>query len=206
MFDLLASILLGISLAAPVGPVSIEVIKRGLKHGFFPAFILSLGAAAADTTYLLIIYFGLSNFISIPIVKTMIWFFGAIVLLYLGFASVKEYFHKSDSPKEKKLQTNSFVAGYLLTLSNPMTFVWWLGVFGSVLGLSLNNPVLSMALLNSFSIIFGVIIWFFALSTLAAHGKRYVTSKTLQYISLIAGIVLIIFGIYFGYNAIMSIA
>jgi len=112
MLDVIQKIILRISLAAPVGPVNVEVIKRGLKHGFFPAFLLSLDAASADTTYLLLIYFGLSNFINIPVVKTSIWIFGAIVLLYLGYQSINEYFEKLDLEKAKvKTRRKSFVAG-----------------------------------------------------------------------------------------------
>lgn len=72
MTDIIRNIILGISLAAPIGPVNIEVIRRGLNFGFFPAFLLSIGAASADTTYLLLIYFGLSSFIKVPIIKTLI--------------------------------------------------------------------------------------------------------------------------------------
>ena len=205
MLNIIQNIILGISLAAPVGPVNVEVIKRGLKNGFFPAFLLSLGAAAADTTYLLLIYFGLSNFINIPIVKTIIWFFGAIVLIYLGYLSAKEYFDKIDLQKSNpKASKNSFIAGYLITISNPMTIVWWLGVFGAIIGSSIQNAAKTIALLNSLTIIIGVILWFFSLSLLLHFGKRFINEKTMKYVSMIAGIILIGFGLYFGYNAILS--
>ncbi len=205
MLDVIRNIILGISLAAPVGPVNVEVIKRGLKHGFLPAFLLSLGAASADTTYLLLVYFGLSNFINIPIAKASIWIFGAIVSLYLGYQSIKEYFEKIDLEKPKvKTGRNSFVAGYMITISNPMTIVWWLGVFGAILSSTVQTVTKTTALLNSLAIIIGVVLWFFALSLLLHWGKRFVNEKTMQYISVIAGLILIGFGLYFGYNAIGS--
>lgn len=206
MLSIIQNIILGISLAAPVGPVNVEVIKRGLKHGFLPAFLLSLGAAAADTTYLLLIYFGLSNFINIPVVKAIIWFFGAIVLLYLGYLSVKEYSDKINLKKSNpKASRNSFVAGYLITFSNPMTIVWWLGVFGAMVGSSIQNGSKTTALLSSLTIIIGVMLWFFSLSLLLHFGKRFVNEKTMKYVSLIAGIILFGFGLYFGYNAILFV-
>lgn len=204
MLDVIQNIILGISLAAPVGPVNVEVIKRGLKHGFFPAFLLSLGAASADTTYLLLIYFGLSNFINIPMVKTSIWIFGAIVLLYLGYQSIKEYFEKLDLEKSKvKTRRNSFAAGYMITISNPMTIVWWLGVFGAILSSTIQTVTKTTALLNSLTIIVGVVLWFFALSILLHWGKRFVNEKTMRCISIITGLILIGFGLYFGYNAVV---
>lgn len=206
MLNLIQNIILGISLAAPIGPVNIEVIKRGLKHGFLPAFLLSLGAAAADTTYLLLIYFGLSKFINIPIVKTYIWFFGAIVLLYIGYLSVKEFFNRIDlENSNQKASRNSFIAGYLITISNPMTIVWWLGVFGAIIGSSIQNVSKTTALIGSLTIILGVLLWFFALAILLHFGKRFINEKTMRHISMFAGIILIGFGLYFGYNAIVSI-
>lgn len=164
MVDIIQEIILGISLAAPIGPVNVEVIRRGLRHGFLSALLLSLGAATADTTYLLLIYFGLSNFINIPLIKTSIWVFGAIVLLYLGCLSVKEYFDKIYFQKTNpKAGRNSFIAGYLITISNPMTIVWWLGVFGAIIGSSIQMVSKTAALLSSLTIIIGVILWFFIL-------------------------------------------
>lgn len=206
MLNLIQNIILGLSLAAPVGPVNVEVIKRGLKHGFLPAFLVSLGAAAADTTYLLLIYFGLSNFINIPVVKLGIWVLGAIVLLNLGYLSVKEYFDKIDLQKPNtKVSRNSFIAGYLIAISNPMTIVWWLGVFGAIIGSSIQDVSKSVAFLGSMTIMLGVLLWFFSLSLLLHFGKRFINEETMKYVSAIAGIVLIGFGLYFGYNALTSI-
>lgn len=204
MLDIIQNVILGISLAAPVGPVNVEVIRRGLKHGFFPAFILSLGAASADATYSLLVYFGLSNFINVPVVRAAIWVFGAVVLIYLGWQSTKEYFKKIDLEKSKvKTSRNSFVAGYLITTSNPMTIIWWLGVFGAILSSTAQMVTRTTALFNNFVIIVGVMLWFFVLSILLHWGKKFVNEKTMRYISVIAGLVLIGFGLYFGYSAVV---
>ena len=46
--EILNKILLGVTLAAPIGPVSLEMIQRGLKSGFLSSFVVRLGAAVAD--------------------------------------------------------------------------------------------------------------------------------------------------------------
>jgi len=205
MMNILQNILLGISLAAPIGPVNIEVIKRGLSNGFLPAFTLSLGAASADATYLILIYLGLSNFIHIPLVKGAIWVFGGAVLIYLGFLSIKEFYQKINLKGPSNfLNKNPYLAGYIITISNPMTIVWWLGVFGSLLGSSVQNNLRIVALLSSLTIILGVILWFFLLSILLHWGKKFINENSLRYISLIAGILLVGFGLYFEYCAISS--
>jgi threonine/homoserine/homoserine lactone efflux protein len=183
-------------MAAPVGPVNIEVIKRGLQHGFFPAFLTSLGAVSADTTYLLIVYIGLAHFISIPLVKISIWCFGAIVLLWLGYHSINQ----RCEPAKPMRRGNSFVTGYLITISNPMTIVWWLGVFGSLLASRVGDSI--MALITSLTIVIGIVLWFFMLSLLLHWGSQFVNETTMKWISVIGGVVLIGFGLYFGYNAV----
>jgi threonine/homoserine/homoserine lactone efflux protein len=206
MTDIIRNIILGISLAAPIGPVNIEVIRRGLNFGFFPAFLLSIGAASADTTYLLLIYFGLSSFIKVPIIKTLIWIFGGFVLIYLGYQSIKNFKVKVKLNKSvPKIGKNSFITGYLITISNPMTIVWWIGVFGSILGTSIYNVSKTIALLNSLTIIIGVILWFFILSLVLHWGKSVFKEKHIKYVNLTAGIILVGFGLYFLYNAAFSV-
>ena len=202
MLTIFSNIILGISLAAPVGPVNIEVIKKGLQYGFFPAFLTSLGAVSADTTYLILVYLGLAHFIAIPLVKGMIWCLGAVVLLYLGYGSVKTSSETLVTRDEKP--RNSFITGYMITISNPMTIVWWLGVFGSLLA-SMGDISRINAFLNSLTIVIGVVLWFLALSLLLHWGRRVVNETTTRYISVVAGIVLIGFGLYFGYNVISLI-
>ena len=58
---ILNKILLGISLAAPLGPVNIEIIKRGLAYGFWPAFSVRLGGAITNSVCLLIAYFSIGK-------------------------------------------------------------------------------------------------------------------------------------------------
>lgn len=206
MLDIFQSIILGISLAAPVGPVNVEVIRRGLKHGFFPAFMLSLGAASADATYSLLVYFGLASFITVPVVRSAIWILGAAVLIYLGWQNMRQYSEKIDlDQSEAKTSRNSFVAGYLITISNPLTVIWWLGVFGAILSSTAQTVTNTTALLNISAIISGVVLWFFALSMLLHWGKRFINEATMRYISVIAGLVLIGFGLYFGYNAVIML-
>ncbi|OQO98502.1 lysine transporter LysE, partial [Geobacillus sp. 44C] len=44
----LSSILLGLSLSIPIGPINIEMIKRGIKFGFFHSWVVGLGGMSAD--------------------------------------------------------------------------------------------------------------------------------------------------------------
>lgn len=202
---LLQNILLGVSLAAPIGPLNIEIIHRTLKQGIKAGILLSLGATAADVTYLLLVFFGITAFIDQPMVKTFIWLFGAIVLFYLGYQSAKEFWQKEKLKRVPKKQRNSFLVGYAIAISNPIGIAWWLGVFGSVLAtLPPGTPKL-LALLYSSTLFIGVTAWEFGLALLVHRGKHYLNETVMRFISLGAGLVLIGFGVYFGGKGITAL-
>lgn len=66
-------ILLGLSLAAPIGPVNAAQLDKGVRYGFFHAWLVGLGAMAADAVFMLLIYFGLAHFLTTPFMKTFLW-------------------------------------------------------------------------------------------------------------------------------------
>jgi threonine/homoserine/homoserine lactone efflux protein len=196
---LLQNILLGLTLAAPIGPVNLEIIKRGLNSGFKQAVLTGTGAMSADATYLILIFFGLTAFLNIAFMKIFLGIAGSIILIYLGALSVKDFFHttKSNRKSPQHLFKNSYVTGYVLAISSPMTIVWWTGVFGALLASQTNSPTNISAFFSCLSILLGCFLWVFSLAVALHFGRKYVTEKTTGFISLIAGVFLIGFGFYF---------
>jgi len=206
-YSLLQNIILGLSLAAPLGPVNLEIIKRGLNFGFRQAFLTGLGAMSADATYLTLIFFGLTSFLNISLIKIVLGVAGSFVLIYLGLVSAKEYFYKAALENQsRRVYQNSFITGYVLAISSPMTIIWWTGVFGALLMSQTGAQTNLSAFLSCLSILLGCFIWVFFLAASLHWGKKIIHEKMTGYISLIAGIFLIVFGIYFLYRTIMLIA
>ena len=205
MGNIARNVILGISLAAPIGPSSVAVIQNGLRQGFLRAFLTGVGVTMADATYLLIVFFGLSSFISIPIVKVLIWTLGALVLLYLGYQSIREAVRRIGLEKTSVCTAgNPLLVGYLVNISNPIAIVWWVGIFGSLLGASAGGAEKINTLLSSSTILIGVLLWHSTMSLLTHWGKRFLNETTAKYVSVIAGIALVLFGIGFAYNALFT--
>ena len=82
---LVAGLMMGFSIAAPVGPIGVLCIRRTLSQGRRAGLLTGLGAATADAVYGCIAGFGLV-FISRVLVSQRIWlrFFGGLLLCYLG--------------------------------------------------------------------------------------------------------------------------
>ncbi|OGP68892.1 MAG: hypothetical protein A2W27_06990 [Deltaproteobacteria bacterium RBG_16_44_11] len=201
-YTLLQNILLGLTLAAPIGPVNLEIIKRGLRSGVRQAFLTGAGAMSADTTYLTLIFFGLASFLNMPFIKIILGIAGSIILIYLGAVSAKEYFRKfaADKNPPRRLFKNSFVTGYVLAIASPMTIVWWTGVFGALLASQTRTSTNLAAFFSCLSILLGCFLWVLFLSCALYWGKKIINEKITRLISFVAGIFLIGFGIYFLYR------
>jgi len=201
-YTLLQNILLGLTLAAPIGPVNVEIIKRGLNSGFRQALLTGAGAMCADATYLTLIFFGLTAFLNNAAMKIVLGVTGSFILIYLGVASVKDFPRKLmvTDDRQRRLFKSSFAAGFALAISSPMTIVWWTGVFGALLASQAHPQANISAFLSCLSILLGCFLWVFSLATALHWGKKFINEKIAGAISLIAGIFLIGFGIYFLYR------
>lgn len=88
MAILFSHFLLGLSLAAPIGPINTAQMERGIRSGFLHAWLVGLGAMLADGAFMLLVYFGVIHFLNEPFMKAFLWLFGCFVLTYTGAESL----------------------------------------------------------------------------------------------------------------------
>lgn len=204
--SLFSYVFLGVSLAAPVGPVNAGQIDRGIKGGFLHAWLFGLGATTADVLYMCLVYLGFVNILQISIVQTFLWLFGFFVLVYTGVESLlSAKKHTMVTRRGNIKYSKSYFSGFLMSLLNPLSILFWIGIYGSILA----NTVLTNSdkhlVIYSAAILSGVLLWDFMMAILSSVLRKYLTSALLAAISLISGISLIIFGVYFGYQGIKSV-
>lgn len=200
-------VLLGLSLSAPVGPISIAQIKAGLKNGFWNAWFLGLGAMSTDVIFMLLIYYGAVSFLTTPLAKLILWIAGFVLLLYLGYESIREArstVQITDSDAKKEHVGSSFLSGFLLALSNPLNIVFWIGIYGSVMASTIDVIGKQDTLLYSSAIIVGICIWDIFVAIVTHVSRKAITPHLMKHVSIAAGIVFIGFGIYFGYSAVQQ--
>ncbi|MBD8071502.1 LysE family transporter [Bacillus sp. PS06] len=197
-------ILLGLSLAAPIGPVNAAQIDRGIKNGFLHAWLVGVGAVVADGIYMLIVYFGVVQFIDTPMIKTFLWLFGAFVLIYTGIESLFSagQIQSRKNRDQHEHPFRAFLSGFLMSLTNPLTILFWLGIFGSVLAKTASIYEKSELILYSAAIFIGLLVWDVVMATVASSFRKLLTTRLLILISFLSGLSLIGFGIYFGIQGI----
>ncbi len=216
---ILDNILIGISLAAPIGPVSAEMIKRGLAHGFWAAFNIRLGGALTHSICLLITYFILGRLAKYNIILLTISSVGVLALICMGVntiikaCSLKNFIaitNNHDQANEqlnisKPTLKNGLLTGMILAYDSPITIIFWLTVFSATLSMS---PDIAMGLnvvdlLINFFIIVGVLSWGGFVSGLLHFGNKFI--KLIRIISGLSGILLIYFSVKYGFYSIMTL-
>ncbi|AWB47046.1 amino acid transporter [Paenibacillus sp. CAA11] len=202
MMVLLSYVLLGLSLSAPIGPINAAQLDKGIRGGFMPAWLVGLGAVMGDIIYMILVYLGVVHFLDTPFMKSFLWSFGFFILIYIGVESL--WSARKITLKETRSSeplSKSFFAGLFMSLSNPMSILFWLGIYGSVLAQTATTHDTPELILFSCAIISGVILWDVTMATFASAFRRFLTVRALKIISAGSGLSLIGFGLYFGYQA-----
>jgi len=105
-----------------------------------------------------------------------------LILIYLGFLSVKEFFREAAAVESNsgRLFKSSFITGYVLAISSPMTIVWWTGVFGALLTAQTGRQTSFSAFWSCLSILLGCFLWVVFLATALHWGKRIINDKMVK--------------------------
>lgn len=130
------SLLIGLSIAAPVGQIGVLAIQRTLDHGRAAGLATGLGAAFADAVYGAIGAFGVTTLIAWLLgIKTWLALFGAAFLLYLAWRIASRPVTRRAGGHAPPGTLLRFVSGtFVLTLSNPTTILSFMAVFGALAG------------------------------------------------------------------------
>ncbi len=193
---LLKGLLIGFSIAAPVGPIGVLCIRRTLADGRRFGLASGLGAATADAFYGCIAGFGVA-FVSNFLISQQIWLriFGAAFLIYLG---VETFLTKpaADAARSKGSSLlSAFGSTFLLTLTNPITIFVYAAVFTG-LGLGTAARDYASAALLVLGVFSGSALWWVILSFAVGLFRTRVTPTVLLWVNRLSGLVILGFAVY----------
>lgn len=191
---LFSGFVIGISIAAPVGPIGVLVIRRSLAEGRLMGLVSGMGAATADAFYGFIAAFGLSAISSLLMSYSLpLRIFGAIFLAYLG---VKTLFSKpAEKAAEAKAASNMLTAFFsilALTITNPMTIIAFLGIFAGfgLENVAGNNFSASIIVLGVF---LGSAAWWLLLSAGVSFFRERINAQAMLWINRLSGCIILVF-------------
>lgn len=187
-------LVVGVSIAAPVGPIGILCIRRSLREGMAAGLATGLGAATADAAYGAVAGLGLasvSGFISAH--HAGISLLGGVFLCYLG---VRTFLSPLAAEAAAEVGARNLVGAWgstlLLTLGNPATILSFAAVFAAF-GLGASSG-LGSAVSLVLGVFLGSAAWWLALSTGVSRLRSRVTPGGMRIINRLSGIVLLGFG------------
>jgi len=199
---LLRGIILGFSIAAPVGPIGVLCIRRTLAEGRASGLASGLGAATADAIYGCLAAFGLT-FISSFLVTQQGWLrlVGGAFLCYLGIRTFLTRPTDQAAPARGKGLIGAYGSTFLLTLTNPMTILSFTAVFAG-LGLADTGGEYGSATTLVLGVFAGSALWWLGLSSIVSLFRTRFDARALRWINRASGIIIAGFGLF----ALLSIA
>jgi threonine/homoserine/homoserine lactone efflux protein len=139
---LLGAFFMGLAAATPMGPVNMLALRRGVIGGWRHTLACGIGSVTGDLILFSLVLLGghyLFSDLSNPALQTVLAAVGVIVLLplaiYFLFRAVKEPLRAYASARQHWDEGTvpahlvaDVAAGAALTILNPLTMVYWVGV------------------------------------------------------------------------------
>lgn len=192
---LVQGLVLGFSIAAPVGPIGVLCIRRTLAFGPLTGLLSGLGAATADAFYGAVAGFGLT-FISMLLVSQQYWlaWVGGIYLMYLGVRILRAAPAQSNQPPAAANLAGAFLSTFALTLTNPVTILSFAAIFAGM-GLAVNTSDFGDAGALVLGVFAGSALWWLTLTTTVSLFKTRLSPDILQWVNRISGAIICGFGV-----------
>ena len=213
---LAAAFMMGLAAAAPIGPVNMMAIRRGVAGGWRHTLACAIGSIAGDLVLFSLALIGGSYLLprlSSPRLRTVLETVGAVVLIPVGIyflALVFKHPHQAlrsarrnwaKGPIPVRLIGEAAKAA-ALTLFNPLTMVFWIAVTTSWLPLASSVFGNSAPAWGIVMVGLGLMTWFSALIALVGFAPHRTGATLFRLANAFLGLVLIGFGTYCATNLI----
>ncbi len=187
----------GLLLQIAVGPLCIYIVKTSLSSGFLTAFSGVLAVTLADALFVTLALLGIGSLLNTNRAKTVMRIFGGVIIILFGLMILLSGFGISLIPAFTALDGQSefsvFVTAFVLTLSSPLTLVFWAGVFAT--RLSEENSRSGETPLFGIGAVLSTLVSLTFAAAVAGLFARSMTPLAIQILNWLAGLILIAFGI-----------
>ena len=185
----------GMILQLAVGPMCLMVFNTAKNVGFIVAITLVLAIALVDAFYIILASLGVSKILDKPKIKKAFKILGFFVLVIFGTNIILNAFNINIIPELDLNPTSSniFIQGLILTLSNPITIVFW----GSILTTKIIEDNLNKKKLAFFSVglVSSTLIFLTIVAVLGTIMSSFIPKNVSIILNIIVGILIIFFGI-----------
>ncbi|MGF1456320.1 MAG: LysE family translocator [Alphaproteobacteria bacterium] len=192
-----SGVIIGVIVAAPVGPVNLICIRRTLAFGRLNGFLSGTGAALGDGLFAVVVAFGLTAISAgIEAYSDTIKSVGGVILVIMGvhtiMANPRPFTNRPDvslpDPNSAIALGPTIATTFVLTITNPATLIGFGALFSSWLGRGLmDNPSYATAGVTVGSVILGSLVWWGTLTGLMGRLQSRMTYSRLKWLNRISG-------------------
>lgn len=193
MNELLSGALIGLALAAPVGPVGVLCIRLAMTQGRWAATAAGMGAAGADAIFGAIAGLGLilvQNFIAEN--QMALGLIGGLIVIGLGVSTLRTSAIFDDRPMTLMSLSKDFATTFSMAITNPATMVAAFGLMAAFGPIDMDEGPYAGARLVT-GVFLGSALWWLALASIAVALRQRIT-RHLAWINKFSGWLFIVFG------------
>lgn len=187
----------GMLLQIAIGPVCFFIFQITLSHGIIPALSAAIGVTLIDSFYIILAILGIGKFMEKnPETVKILKYFGSLVLILFGLSMLISLLGNS-SPVNSSLahfsKLRPFVSACLLTISNPLTIIFWTGVFASKT--ASDNMKFRELIFFGIGSIFSTLVFLSIISIVGHYTRMLINNQIIILLNIFIGTVLVFFGI-----------
>jgi threonine/homoserine/homoserine lactone efflux protein len=185
---------LGFTIAAAVGPISLLVIRRTLAEGRIVGLASGLGVATADGIYGAIAAFGLGAVTQVLVnARPVLGLVGGVFLLWLAWTTARATPHDpASAPPRRGGLAGAYLSILGLTLTNPMTILSFAALFAG-LGIAGGDLVGSTSL--TIGVLLGSGAWWLLLTSIVSVVRGRTTPAWIRRINVASGVLIGVFAV-----------
>ena len=194
--------LLGLVVAAQVGPISLLCIRSVLRGRFAVGVAIGAGAAVIDALYAALGAAGASALLQIDPVRLALGIAGACVLAAIGLRTIYSAFRVrlgGESTEEVASPRRAFLTSLGATASNPLTIASWAAAFSAASTAALAGSGSTAAALVA-GVGTGTLTWFTFLSGTIAVVRPRVGPRLVAGVDAVSGAAILVFAGLLGWR------
>lgn len=200
MQTIFEGVLLGLTLSIffGFGPALVAEIQTSILRGFWAAVLLAFGVFLSDAALVALGFFGAVQIFETN--KILLGIAGGIILVIFGIVTYRRKVTldvDNTDPKIKRQEpyfSTYILKGFFINITNPFIWIFWMGV---VVGFTANYKADVFMLIVFFTSTLGTVFLFDMLKIFSAYKiKKYIQTHNIIWINRIAGIGLVLFGLY----------
>lgn len=186
---------LGLAFCASPGALNAEALRRGLARGFSSALLVEVGSLIGDATWAVIGLSGAAYLAQYRSASVALAGLGSLFLFWLAFHALRDAWRGTRPPPRPESGQGDFVAGVLISLTNPYSVAFWMGLGGAVSLIGSARPLVAQyaAFLGAF--LLGAVLWCLVVSVVIGWGRQVVTPPVFRLINGLCGTVLAYTGV-----------